>query len=201
MRTKGCPDLEGLYSWPWAQGQPFGYQSPTVRDKFGDVIGMSLHEESQIWVSGPGKSPTRELAIRTRMVNRDPNLSIQSLTHEWSYQLRGSDEYTCEDGWVELPETDLVGDDVAQWFGGEGVRVSAHLSQLDDSSLVIGQRVRVWGRTASALPVQSKLEDRRLPDKVTWYWTRFTRVGPTGKDAPPVDANGPDRRVFIDVPR
>jgi hypothetical protein len=201
VQTKGCPDLEGLYGWPWAQGQPFGYRSPTVRDKFGDVIGMSLHEESQIWVSGPDNSPTRELAIRTRMVNRDPNLSIQSLTHEWSYQLRSSAEYTCEDGWVELPEIDLVGDSVAQWFGGEGVKVSARLSQLDDSSLVLGQRVRVWGRTASALPVPSKLEDRRLPDKVSWYWTRLTRIGPTGKDAPPVDANGPDRRVFIDVPR
>ncbi len=201
VKTKGCPDLEGLYSWPWVQGQPFGYRSPSVKEKFGDLIGMALHDESQIWVSGPGKSPTRELAIRTRMVNRNPNLSIQSLTHEWSYQLRGSDEYACKDGWVELPETDLVGEGVAQWFGGEGVKVSARLSQLDDSSLVIGQRVRVWGRTANALPVPSKLEDRRLADKVTWYWTRFTRVGPTGKDAPPVDANGPDRRVFIDVPR
>lgn len=200
-RSRGCPDLEGLYGWPWAQGQPFGYRSPTLRDKFGDFIGMSLHEESQIWVSGPDNSPIRELAIRTRMVNRDPNLSIQSLTHEWSYQLRGSDEYTCKDGWVELPEADLAADSVAQWFGGKGVKVSARLAQLDDSSLVVGQRVRVWGRTDQALPFPSKLEARRLPDQVRWYWTRLTRLGPTGKDVPAVDANGPDRRVFIDVPR
>lgn len=197
-RTKGCPDLEGLYRWPWVQGQPFGYRTPTLRDKFGDFIGMALHDESQIWVSGPGKAATKELAIRTRMVNRDPNFRIQSLTHEWSYVLRGRDEYTCSDGWVELPEIDVPGDSVGAWYGGEGVKVSARIAQLDDLSLVVGQRVRVWGRTADALPVQSTLKDRRAPDKVRWYWTRLSRIGPTGKDVSPADANGPDRRVFID---
>jgi hypothetical protein len=162
---------------------------------------MSLHPESQIWVSGTGNTPTRELAIQTRMVNRDPNMSIQSLTHEWSYQLRGSDEYKCKDGWVELPETEVPGDSVGDWYGGEGVKVSARIAQLDDSSLVVGQRLRVWGRTESALPFRSELEDRRIPDKVTWYWMRLTRIGPTGKDVPPADANGQDTRVFIDVPR
>jgi hypothetical protein len=183
-----CPNLEGLYAWPWAQGQPFGYRTPTQRDKFGDFLGMSLEAESQVWVSGPAGTNPEELTLRTRMVNRNPNMRIGSLTTEWGYQIFNRLEFRCEDGWAELPEVDLQGDSVAYWYGGRGAKVSARLGLMADGSLAVGQKLRVWGRGNAGNNTVATINAKYGPDKITWYWTRLSRIGPTGKDAPPDDA-------------
>lgn len=195
----GCPDLEGLYGWPWADGQPFGYRTPDVQDKYGDFLGIPLYPEAQVWVSGPHEE-TKELALRSRMVNNDPRLRIGSLTREWSYRLLSRGEYTCGKGWVELSEQELEGDSVGYWFGGAGVRVSARLATLADGSLAVGQRVRVYGRVGQLSVFGENRGNFDEPDRITWYWTRLDRIGATGKDAPPADAALSDLPSPVDPP-
>lgn len=200
-RPSGCPDLGGLYAWPWAQGQPFGYRKSGRPDKYGDFIGMPLHAEAQVWVEGPANERAGEFWVRTRKVNRNPRVSISSLTREWSYQVRTGDEYSCSHGWVELPEIDLEGDSVAYWFGGKGVKVSGRVARVTDGSLVVGQRVRVWGRTNSVGWGDVTYGTFPAPDRVSWYWTRLERIGPTGDGVPAADAGPPDERVMLVIPR
>lgn len=198
--ARGCPDLEGLYAWPWADGRPFGYVTPTQPDKFGSFLDIPLYDDAQIWISGPGESAER-MTLRSRMVNTDPNMRIRSLTTEWSYREHTNTEFSCDDGWVELPEQPVTGDSVAYWYGGAGVKVSARLATLADGSLVVGQRLRVWGRTNSIGFNNGRQVTFPAPDRVRWHWTRLARVGPTGRDAPAMDAGPPDSRANLEIPR
>lgn len=182
----GCPDLGGLYTWPPTEGHAFGYLSNGRKDKFGSFLELPLHPEAQIWVQGPGRKAAHEVALRSRMINRDPRLRIRSLTEEWGYRLVS--DYKCSSGVVIFPEQELTQPGAPEWYGGKNVAAGARLSLLADGSLAVGQWVRVSGRTGSVGWGGQSWFTYPMPDRVKWYWTRLARIGPTGANVPPDDA-------------
>lgn len=173
----GCPDFTGLYAWP-----PVDHPAPEVRvtgrhATSAKFLDLPVYAEAQIWVNGPSKDTHDALEVRTRMVNRDPRLRIASLTAHWSYLLRS---YRCDGSWAAWEDPP---DETHRY-----VR-TGRMALLEDGSLAVGQAAR---ETHVKLPLFSwggqSYGSVPGPDRIRTGWLRLRRIGPTGKDLPPVDA-------------
>lgn len=172
-----CPDVDGLFAFPAAQGHPFGYGGVATRRgaQFRDFFGLPLYGSSHVWVSGPRLGDAKPLTLRTRMVVRNPEVAYMP-TLDWNSMELSAGEYDCQEGWLNVTERDWEPPGAAEWFGGEGVRITARITRLTDGSLVVGQAVRVWGRRSALRVAGRTLFTMGEHDRVTWYWTRFARV-------------------------
>ena len=183
-----CPDLEGMFAFPAAQGHPFGYAGNATRRgaQYRDFFGLPLYGASHIWVSGPRLGEAQPLTLRTRMVSPTSVVSNEP-TLAWNRIELSAGEYDCQEGWLNVTERDWEPPGAAAWFGGSGVRIAARISRLTDGSLVVGQAVRVWGRRSAISIADRTLLTMNASDRVTWYWTRFARVNANGGEAPAND--------------
>ena len=183
-----CPDLEGIFAFPAAQGHPFGYAGNATRRgaQYRDFFGLPLYGASHVWVRGPRLGEAQPLTLRTRMVNATPVVSSES-TLDWNRVELSAGEYDCQEGWLNVTERDWEQPGAAAWFGGSGVRIAARVTRLTDGSLVVGQAVRVWGRRSAISIANRTLFTMTASDHVTWYWTRFARVNANGGEGPAND--------------
>ena len=176
-----CPDLDGVFALPAAQGHPFGYAGARAgrTAEYRDFFGLPLHDAQQLWVSGPRLGEAQPLTLRTRAVNRNPDVSGTTV-RDWPHVELSAGEYDCQEGWLNVTERDWEQPGAASWFGGAGVRITARATRLKDGSLVVGQAVRVWGRKSKFEVAGHALFTRHEPDRVTWYWTRFAPIKASG---------------------
>lgn len=181
----GCPDLSGLYAWPADAGQPFGYRRDGKAEDFSDFLGLPRYPQAQIWIEGPATA--HALVLRTRLINRNPRLQIRSLTSQWSRHQFDSGDYRCHNGAVILAERDLDEQKARAW-SSHRVRIGAQLLRLEDGSLAVGQSLREWGRVTPFGWGDRSFFHLKAPDRVSWYWSRLRRLGPTGEGLPPDDA-------------
>lgn len=194
----GCAVVTGLYAWPPVQGEANDGVPRNVQGPRGPMlvpVGTPLYREAQLWIAKVGSVGT--IDVRSRMVNRDPNLRIGSLTRGWSQAEVSGSKLDCDDGaWTYVAAPAQEGDARANYenillrdYGAERVELGIRLQALENGDLALGQFTRLAfradGRNGPPAAGESALDP---PNTVIWSWSRVSRLGDTGDGVPPDDA-------------
>lgn len=169
--------MAGTYAWPFVEGQARGFTPAGAYQRQGhanffslDMEGMGELEIRAVKRQGDGWYFTaRPTATSGRQGRRPPRPS------EFGYVGGG---FSCGKGWLVIEEYDESPEARAEFAWP--TRVGAKLAVLEDGSLAIGQWRRLHSRYGSLISWGDQSVGRhRLPDKVTWYWSRYQRLPAT----------------------
>lgn len=189
----GCESIDGLYAWPPRQGEPDVGELKRHRGPRLPILmptALPLYAEAQLWIQGDSS-----LVLRSRMVNRNPKVSIRALTTQWGYdEISG---LKCRGGqWAwDAPPPDeamrraTIEQDRLADTGAGAMSTGIRFTPMADGGIAIGQwtrlRFRADGRNGPPDAGESVLDPA---DKVIWSWSVLERLGDTGEGQPPEDA-------------
>jgi hypothetical protein len=165
-KSSGCPKLAGAYAWPPVEGAPQGYKEGGGLENYRAVpefFGLTLGNQSTLTVQDGDEATKKRLRIESRVTSPPMQAALRHSSREFR-----DNQYRCKDGWVVTAE-----------YGGD-MSVGAKLATLANGDLVVGQWMRKDGGKDCLFPWGGSCgggEWIPAADKVTWYWSRYRRVG------------------------
>lgn len=176
--ASGCPDVTGVYAWPFIEGRAQGFDERGIyaRNGAAEFFGLTLPDRGEVEIRALSNRKGQGLHFIARQAEEAPQRGWAPVRRQPPTHQRFLDERIhCANGWLVVDEYPLP-DVKAREQHGSTVRVGAKLAPLADGGLAIGQWLRVtdlhgslfrWGDVS--------VGSVRQPDRVEWSWSRYQR--------------------------
>jgi hypothetical protein len=174
--ARGCPDVSGVYAWPFVAGpaQGFNEDGGYRRNGYAEFFGLTMPEQGELEIRPLANRKGQGLHFIARPIEKPISRTPQRVQPP-THQRFGDERIHCKGGWVMVEEYDLPQAGARAEYGPK-VRVGAKLAPLANGDLAIGQWLRVTERKASWFTWgEQSVGDRRLADRIEWFWSRYQR--------------------------
>jgi hypothetical protein len=176
--TFGCPDVTGVYAWPFVEGQAQGFEK-NGRERahaYPEFFGLTLPDRGEIEILKLANRKGQGLHFVVRQIADAPRRGGPGVRRTRDNHQRFLDSrIKCQGGWLVVEEYGHPEMRAPEEYGST-TRVGAKLAPLANGDLAIGQWLRVTDLSGSLFQWgDSRAGTVKHPDRVQWYWSRYER--------------------------